>query len=141
LRPVADYSDAWPEVDGPADAVAALGNEDDALSLAGLQLVDRRLNSCAIVSLTVGMDMELLGREVDGSRVIQSYWIRGSRKAICGEEKRRKQPEQRFHGINLGNEYGTDDCGLPMRGPWRNVRRCYKFHGRSNKEANYRITV
>ena len=84
---------ARPEIDGTADAVASLRNEDDAFPFAGLQLVDRRLDRCAIVCLAIRVDMELLGREVDGSRVVQPHWIGGSREAGRGAEKRREQQQ------------------------------------------------
>jgi hypothetical protein len=60
--------------------------------------------------------MEFFGREIDRSRVVQSRWICGSRGTGHGEEKRRKQQQQRFHGVSLAKEYCTDEYGLPMRG-------------------------
>jgi hypothetical protein len=60
LGAVADQAYARPKINGAADTVAALRDEDYALAFARLKFVDRRLNGLAVVLLTVAVDVELL---------------------------------------------------------------------------------
>ena len=100
LGTVADQTNTGPEIDGAADAVAALGDKNDAFALAGLELVDRCLDRCAVVFLAVTVDVEFLGGEVDRSWIVEARGIGRSGKADGSHQKRGKQDEKRSHKPN-----------------------------------------
>ena len=73
-RRPADHAHGGPDVDGAGQAIAALGNEDDAFVAVLLGLVDRGLDRGAVVGLAVAHG----AGQVHGTRIVEPRGVDGS---------------------------------------------------------------
>ena len=82
---VADDAHAGPDVDGAGDAVLPCRDEEDAFAVFLFDFVDGGLDGFAVVGDAVGVDREVVLREVDGGGVVELRRVVGLR---CFESRR-----------------------------------------------------
>ena len=61
MAAVPDHANAGPEINGPRNPVAALGNKDNSLAPGLLELVDGSLDGQAVIRLPVALNVKVLG--------------------------------------------------------------------------------
>ena len=74
---VSDDTNSGPHMNRSADAVGALGNEDDSLLGCLLHLIDGLLKSVAVIGNSVSMHGEFIRSKIDSARVLKTMGVPG----------------------------------------------------------------
>ncbi len=99
---VANHPDSGPQKDRATDAITSLGNEDYPFPFAALHFVNRCLNGCGVICLSVRMSVEFGAVEVHSRRIIKPGRIGRCAQASRGTKQRCTQKRDDSHEISLG---------------------------------------
>lgn len=74
LLPVTDQTDALPDVNGLAEAIATLGNQHHACTGCFLHTIDRLLQGLGVVAHASGVRAERYSGEIHGAGIVGALW-------------------------------------------------------------------